>query len=86
VIFIHVCSLSWDDLEATGLAQHPLLSGFDILLKRFNSVSTYSGPAAIRLLRAPCGQPRHVALWTPAPAQCLLMPDCSRPASSLSSR
>jgi hypothetical protein len=26
VIFIHVCSLSWDDLEATGLAQHPLLS------------------------------------------------------------
>src|SRR6185369_12060670 len=75
VIFIHVCSLSWDDLEATGLAQHPLLSGFDILLKRFNSVSTYSGPAAIRLLRAPCGQPRHVALWTPAPAQCLLMPD-----------
>ncbi|HEX3059414.1 MAG TPA: cellulose biosynthesis protein BcsG, partial [Usitatibacter sp.] len=75
VIFIHVCSLSWDDLEATGLAQHPLLSGFDILLKRFNSVSTYSGPAAIRLLRAPCGQPRHVALWTPAPAQCLLMPE-----------
>jgi len=75
VIFIHVCSLSWDDLEATGLAQHPLFSGFDILLKRFNSVSTYSGPAAIRLLRAPCGQPRHVALWTPAPAQCLLMPD-----------
>jgi cellulose synthase operon protein YhjU len=75
VIFIHVCSLSWDDLEATGLAQHPLFSGFDIVLKRFNSVSTYSGPAAIRLLRAPCGQPRHVALWSPAPAQCLLMPD-----------
>ena len=75
VIFIHICSLSWDDLEATGLAQHPIFSGFDIVLKRFNSVSTYSGPAAIRLLRAPCGQPRHAALWTPAPAQCLLMPD-----------
>ena len=75
VIFIHVCSLSWDDLEATGLANHPLFAGFDILLKRFNSVSTYSGPAAIRLLRAPCGQPKHVALWTPAPAQCLLLPD-----------
>jgi cellulose synthase operon protein YhjU len=75
VIFIHVCSLSWDDLEATGLASHPLFSSFDILLKRFNAVSTYSGPAAIRLLRAPCGQPKHVALWTPAPSQCLLMPD-----------
>jgi len=75
VIFIHVCSLSWDDLEATGLARHPLLGSFDILLKRFNSVSTYSGPAAIRLLRAPCGQPKHEALFKPAAPQCLLMPD-----------
>jgi cellulose synthase operon protein YhjU len=54
VIFLHVCSLSWDDLEATGMDKHALLSRFDIVLKRFNSVSTYSGPAAIRFLRAPC--------------------------------
>ena len=25
VIFLHVCSLSWDDLEATGMDKHPLL-------------------------------------------------------------
>jgi cellulose synthase operon protein YhjU len=74
VIFLHVCSLSWDDLEATGLAQHPLLASFDIVLARFNSVSTYSGPAAIRFLRAPCGQPQHRALYTPAQPECLLMP------------
>lgn len=74
VIFVHVCSLSWDDLEATGLGQHPLFAGFDILLKRFNAVSTYSGPAAIRFLRSPCGQPAHKALYEPAPPQCLLMP------------
>jgi cellulose synthase operon protein YhjU len=74
VIFLHVCSLSWDDLEATGLDRHPLFATFDILLKRFNAVSTYSGPAAIRLLRAPCGQPRHPALYDPAPARCLLLP------------
>jgi len=74
VIFLHVCSLSWDDLEATGLAQHPLLSSFDVLLRRFNSVSTYSGPAAIRMLRAACGQQSHRALYEPAPPQCLLMP------------
>jgi cellulose synthase operon protein YhjU len=74
VIFLHICSLSWDDLAATGLDKHPLLASFDILLERFNSVSTYSGPAAIRLLRAPCGQPRHEALYSPAPPQCLLMP------------
>jgi cellulose synthase operon protein YhjU len=75
VIFLHVCSLSWDDLRATGLDRHPLLSEFDIVLRRFNAVSTYSGPAAIRLLRAPCGQPRHPALYTPAAPQCLLMPE-----------
>jgi cellulose synthase operon protein YhjU len=75
VIFIHVCSLSWDDLEATGLDKHPLLASFDIVLRRFNSVSTYSGPAAIRFLRAPCGQEPHKALYAPAEGRCLLMPD-----------
>jgi cellulose synthase operon protein YhjU len=75
VIFVHVCSLSWDDLEATGMDKHPLLASFDIVLNRFNSVSTYSGPAAIRFLRAPCGQPTHKALYTPAQPRCLLLPD-----------
>jgi len=75
VIFVHICSLSWDDLAATGLEGHRLFKGFDILLKRFNSVSTYSGPAAIRFLRAPCGQQAHTALYAPAAPQCLLMPD-----------
>ena len=74
VIFLHVCSMSWDDLEATGMDKHPLLSSFDIVLRRFNSVSTYSGPAAIRFMRAPCGQPTHKDLYTPAREQCLLMP------------
>lgn len=74
VIFLHVCSLSWDDLEATGTDKHPLLASFDIVLKRFNSVSTYSGPAAIRFLRAPCGQTNHKGLYQPAAPKCLLMP------------
>lgn len=74
VIFLHVCSLSWDDLEATGMDGHPLLAGFDIVLKRFNAVSTYSGPAVIRFLRAPCGQAAHKSLYTPAGPECQLMP------------
>ena len=74
VIFLHICSLSWDDLEATGTDKHPLLASFDIVLKRFNTATTYSGPAAIRFLRAPCGQPTHKALYSPAPDKCLLMP------------
>jgi cellulose synthase operon protein YhjU len=74
VIFLHICSMSWDDLEATGNDKHPLLGSFDIVLKRFNSVTTYSGPAALRFLRAPCGQMTHKGLYTPAREQCLLMP------------
>jgi len=74
VVFLHVCSLSWDDLAAAGLDKHPLLSSFDIVLRTFNAVSTYSGPAAIRFLRAPCGQVPHKALYAPAGSHCLLMP------------
>jgi len=44
----------------------------DVIFDRFNSATSYSGPAAIRLLRASCGQPRHQALYEPAPEQCLL--------------
>lgn len=74
IVFLHVCSLSWDDLQAVGLDQHPLFARFDILLTRFNSAATYSGPAVIRLLRAPCGQSRHSALYSPAAEQCYLFP------------
>ncbi len=73
VIFVHICSLSWDDLKVTGLENHPLWRRFDILLTRFNSASTYSGPAAIRIQRATCGQPTHKDLYSPAPEKCYLM-------------
>lgn len=78
VIFIHVCSLSWDDLKVTGLDQHPLWKRFDILLTRFNSVSTYSGPAAIRMQRATCGQSTHTGLYSPAAEKCYLMDSLKR--------
>lgn len=73
VIFVHVCSLSWDDLKVTGLDKHPLWRRFDIMLTRFNSASTYSGPAAIRMQRATCGQSTHSDLYSPAPEKCYLM-------------
>jgi len=72
VVLLHVCSLSWDDLQATGQERHPLLGSFDIVLGRFNSASTYSGPSVIRFLRAPCGQVPQGALYAPAPEGCLL--------------
>ena len=73
VIFIHVCSLSWDDVVAAGLSAHPLWQRFDILLSRFNSAASYSGPAVIHLLRATCGQQPHDKLYLPASDYCYLM-------------
>ena len=72
LLVINICSLSWDDISAAGLAQHPLWSHFDIVFKNFNSATSYSGPAAIRLLRASCGQPSHTNLYAPAGKQCYL--------------
>lgn len=73
LIFIHVCSLSWDDLRAVGLDTHPLWRRFDFLMTHFNSAASYSGPAAIRILRSTCGQPPHANLYAPASEQCYLM-------------
>lgn len=78
IIFIHVCSLSWDDVKAVELQHHPLWRRFDILLTRFNTVSAYSGPAVIRLLRSTCGQPSHTSLYSPAPDKCFLMESLKR--------
>jgi cellulose synthase operon protein YhjU len=75
IIFLHVCSMSWDDLRATGLDRHRLLERLDIVLTRFNSAASYSGPAVIRMLRAPCGQTPHAALYSqPGQNGCYLMP------------
>ena len=76
VVIIHVCSLSWDDLRVVGLEKDPFFSEFDVLLMRFNTATSYSNPAAIRLLRAPCGQTSEGDLFTcDAPAGCYLMED-----------
>lgn len=78
VIFIHVCSLSWDDVRVVGLDSHPLWKRFDMLLTRFNSAASYSGPAALHLLRAKCGQPTHDGMYVPVADKCYLMNSLQR--------
>ncbi len=73
VLMINICSLSWDDFDDTELINHPIWKRFDILFKNFNSATTYSGPASIRLLRASCGQDPHQSLYEEADKQCLLL-------------
>lgn len=73
VIFIHICSLAWDDVRAVGLENHPIWKQFDMLFTNFNSASTYSGPAAIRVLRSACGQQTHSELYNAVSGRCYLM-------------
>jgi cellulose synthase operon protein YhjU len=78
LLVINICSLSWDDIEAAGLMSHPLWSHFDIVFKHFNSATAYSGPAAIRLLRASCGQSSHKNLYQQANNQCYLFDNLAK--------
>jgi cellulose synthase operon protein YhjU len=75
LLLINICSMAWDDLDAVGLHDNSLLQQMDIVFENFNSATSYSGPAAIRLLRASCGQQPHSKLYDVAPEQCLLMDD-----------
>lgn len=71
IIFLHICSLSWDDLDFVKERDNALFKRFDIVFTDFNSAASYSGPAAIRVLRGSCGQQKHSALYEPSPPQCL---------------
>lgn len=72
LIVLQVCSMAWDDLQLAGMDNNPLMQRFDLLFRQFNTATSYSGPAAIRLLRATCGQTPHSALYEPVPADCHL--------------
>ncbi|PCC12328.1 cellulose biosynthesis protein BcsG [Pseudoalteromonas sp. JB197] len=72
VVVLNICSLAIADLNAIGVSLDDVYSDFDIVFSDFNSATSYSGPAAIRLLRASCGQTSQPALFDDAPEQCHL--------------
>ncbi|WP_434638247.1 cellulose biosynthesis protein BcsG [Klebsiella sp. I138] len=78
LLVINICSLSWSDIEAAGLMDHPLWKHFDIVFKNFNSATSYSGPAAVRLLRASCGQLSHSNLYQPSGSDCYLFENLAK--------
>lgn len=78
IVILHVCSLAWDDLEFVRDDTDPLLQRFDILFDDFNSAASYSGPAAIRMLRGNCGQTSHRQLYDPASSECLVIDGLQR--------
>ncbi len=73
ILVLQICSLAWDDLKELGMEQDPFFRKFDVLFTDFNSVTTYSNPAAIRLLNGNCGQRRHGDLYREPASECSLM-------------
>lgn len=78
IVYLHVCSLALDDLDYTGQADHPLFKRFNLRFNNFSTGASYSGPAAIRVLRSACGQPRHEDLYKPVDSSCYLFEDFKR--------
>lgn len=74
IIVLHVCSLSWDDLDFVKERNAPLLKRFDVLFGNFNSAASYSGPASIRVLHGNCGQQQHMALYKGSDPKCYTFP------------
>jgi len=78
LIVLNICSLAWSDLDEVGLRKNPLFDAMDVVFDDFNSATSYSGPAAIRLLRASCGQTPHAGLFASVPEECQLFVNLQR--------
>lgn len=74
LIVLHVCSLSWDDLDLVNQRNAPFLKRFDVLFSHFNSAASYSGPATIRIFRGNCGQSPHRQLYQRTDPDCYTFP------------
>lgn len=64
ILVLSICSLAWDDIYFYHLENHKIFKEFDILFENFNSATSYSGPAVVRLLEANCGQKSHNTLMS----------------------
>ena len=73
ILLLNICSLSNSDLKAVGLDNHEVLQKFNIRFENFNSATSYSGPAALRLLKSACGQPSHEDLYEGRNPDCEIM-------------
>lgn len=70
IVFLHVCSMSWDDLKAVGEAENAFFNRFDVVFTQFNAATAYSGPAMIRFQHGSCGHEPHDEMYDPAAPDC----------------
>ncbi|MDH3973127.1 MAG: cellulose biosynthesis protein BcsG [Deltaproteobacteria bacterium] len=78
IIFLHICSLSWDDLKEVSLEWKSFFKEFHLVFTDFNTVTSYSGPSILRLLKSTCGQPRHEDVYEESEDSCYLFPNLEK--------
>ena len=78
IIILHICSLSWDDLKEVSLQWKEFFKDFDLVFTNFNTVTSYSGPSILRLLKSNCGQVRHKDVYEESEEACYLFPNLEK--------
>lgn len=73
IVIVNICSMATDDIEASNLLKHPLFRTFDFSFETFNSVSSYSTPSSLRLLRSNCGQMTEAKMYKERRSECELI-------------
>lgn len=73
IVIANICSMATDDIEASNLLKHPLFRTFDFSFDTFNSVSSYSTPSSLRLLRSNCGQMTEAQMYKERRSECELI-------------
>lgn len=78
IVVLNICSFASDDVVASNLADHEVFSKFDAKFDNFNSASSYSTPASMRLLRANCGQESESDMYSQRRTECELLTSLDR--------
>jgi cellulose synthase operon protein YhjU len=72
IVILQLCSFSWADFNYIKYDTKPFFTQFDYIFTDFNSATSYSNPAIIRLLRSTCGQTPEETLFTDVNDDCYL--------------
>ncbi len=78
ILIVNICSMANDDIIAVKQDKHKVFDEFDVRFEDFNSVSSYSTAATLRLLRANCGQETEDDMYQGPRGECNLLGSLER--------
>ncbi len=73
IVILQLCSFAWADFNEVDYNLRQFFNKFDYIFTDFNSATSYSNPAVIRLLRSTCGQSTETKLFAEANKSCYLL-------------